>query len=114
MALMKADLNTAKEYADLVEDSSIATKIFNNIVEEYHKTKDTLLQITGDDELLDHTPNIKDSIRLRNPYVDPLSFIQVHLIKELRNAKEKGADTDLIVQVLHTINGIAAGLRNTG
>ena len=112
MALMKADLKTAKEYADLVEDPLIGERIFRNIVEEYNRTRDILLEITGDEELLDHTPNIKDSVRLRNPYVDPLNFIQIHLIKELRNQKDK--DSQLIVQVLHTINGIAAGLRNTG
>lgn len=112
MALMKADLKTAKEYADLVEDPLIGDRIFEDIVEEYNKTKSVLLEITGDEELLDQTPNIKDSVRLRNPYVDPLNFIQVHLIKELRSLKE--VDTQLVVQVLHTINGIAAGLRNTG
>ena len=112
MALMKADLKTAKEYAALVEDPLIGERIFGNIVEEFNRTRDILLEITGDEELLDHTPNIKDSVRLRNPYVDPLNFIQIHLIKELRNQKDK--DSQLIVQVLHTINGIAAGLRNTG
>lgn len=112
MALMKADLKTAKEYADLVDDPLIGERIFENIVEEYNKTKGILLEITGDEELLDHTPNIKDSVRLRNPYVDPLNFIQVHLIKELRTLKEP--DSQLIIQILHTINGISAGLRNTG
>jgi phosphoenolpyruvate carboxylase len=95
-----------------VEDKAIADRIFGNIVEEYERTKNILLQITEDDELLDHTPNIKDSVHRRNPYVDPLNFIQVELIKELRS--DEDPDDELLTQVLLTISGVAAGLRNTG
>ncbi|PLR95077.1 phosphoenolpyruvate carboxylase [Bacillus sp. T33-2] len=112
MALMKADITTAKEYTSLVEDKTIGERIFNNIVEEYSKTKDILLKITCDEELLDHTPNIKDSVYRRNPYVDPLNFIQVELIKELRSQEEP--DDELLTQVLLTISGVSAGMRNTG
>jgi len=112
MALMKADITTAKEYLLLVEDKTVAERIFANILEEYEKTKAILLKITGDKELLDHTPNIKDSVYRRNPYVDPLNFLQVHLIKELR--KQDGANEELLTEVLLTISGISAGLRNTG
>jgi phosphoenolpyruvate carboxylase len=112
MALMKADITTAKEYLSLVEDQGIATRIFSNIREEYEKTKEILLKITGDKELLDHTPNIKDSVYLRNPYVDPLNFLQVELIKQLR--QQEVPDEELLNEVLLTISGISAGLRNTG
>lgn len=112
MALMKADITTAQEYTSLVEDKAIADRIFANILEEYERTKNVLLQITEDEELLDHTPNIKDSVHRRNPYVDPLNFIQVELIKELR--KDEDPDDELLTQVLLTISGVAAGLRNTG
>ncbi|WP_425414760.1 phosphoenolpyruvate carboxylase [Peribacillus kribbensis] len=112
MALTKADITTAKEYAALVEDSTIGTRIFKNIKDEYKRTKKILLAISGDSELLDHAPNIKDSVKRRNPYVDPLNFIQVELIKELRSKEE--VDDELMTQVLLTISGIAAGLRNTG
>jgi phosphoenolpyruvate carboxylase len=112
MALMKADITTAKEYTELVQDKDIADRIFNNIVEEFNKTKNILLVITNDEELLDQTPNIRDSVFRRNPYVDPLNFIQVSLIKELR--KTENPDDELLTQVLLTISGIAAGLRNTG
>ncbi|HYK73808.1 MAG TPA: phosphoenolpyruvate carboxylase [Pseudoneobacillus sp.] len=112
MALMKADITTAKEYSALVDDQQIGERIFNNIVEEYNKTKKILLTITKDEELLDQTPNIKDSVHRRNPYVDPLNFIQVELIKELRKTNEP--NDELLTQVLLTISGIAAGLRNTG
>jgi phosphoenolpyruvate carboxylase len=112
MALMKADITTAQEYTSLVEDKSIADRIFSNILEEYERTRNILLQISEDEELLDHTPNIKDSVHRRNPYVDPLNFIQVELIKELR--KDENPDDELMTQVLLTISGVAAGLRNTG
>ena len=112
MALMKADITTAKEYLLLVHDKSIADRIFTNILEEYEKTKAILLKITGDSELLDHTPNIKESVFRRNPYVDPLNFLQVELIKELR--EQDNENDELLTEVLLTISGISAGLRNTG
>ncbi|MGO4889767.1 phosphoenolpyruvate carboxylase [Anaerobacillus sp. MEB173] len=112
MALMKADLTTAKEYAKLVEDQAIGERIYQNIVDEYNKTKEILLAISDNKELLDHTPNIKESVHLRNPYIDPLNFLQVELIKKMRESEEN--KEDLLIEVLLTINGIAAGLRNTG
>ncbi|MDL0436181.1 MULTISPECIES: phosphoenolpyruvate carboxylase [unclassified Niallia] len=112
MALMKADLTTAREYSSLVEDESIGTRIYENIKEEYNKTKAILLEISGEEELLDHTPTIQESVYRRNPYVDPLNFFQVELIKQLRD--QETPDPELLNQVLLTINGIAAGLRNTG
>lgn len=112
MALMKADLGTAKEYTSLVEDKDIAERIFADIKEEYKKTLDILLQISENQELLDHTPNIQESVRRRNPYVDPLNFLQVDLIQKMRESEEK--PEELLIEVLLTISGIAAGLRNTG
>jgi phosphoenolpyruvate carboxylase len=95
-----------------VEDQEIAERIFSDILEEYERTKAILLHITGAKELLDHTPNIKDSVHRRNPYVDPLNFLQVELIKQLR--KQDEPSEELITEVLLTISGISAGLRNTG
>ncbi|WP_102346233.1 phosphoenolpyruvate carboxylase [Bacillus sp. Marseille-P3661] len=112
MALMKADLQTAKEYIKLVEDQQMGERIFKNITDEYNTTKELLLAISDNQELLDHTPNIKESVHLRNPYVDPLNFLQVELIKELRESDEN--KDDLLTEVLLTISGVAAGLRNTG
>ena len=113
MALTKADLMTAKNYTSMVEDKTIADRIFGAIEKEYTETKEAILQITDQEELMEHLPNIQSSIRLRNPYVDPLSFFQVELISKLRQADEEQADR-LLQEVLLTINGIAAGLRNTG
>src|SRR5690625_3592137 len=112
MALMKADMKTAKEYLNLVEDPHVANRIFDDISEEYERTKSALLQISNNEELLDHVPNIKESVHLRNPYVDPLNFLQVALIGQLRET-ENPSD-ELVTEVLLTINGVAAGLVNTG
>ncbi|WP_260412534.1 phosphoenolpyruvate carboxylase [Alkalihalobacillus sp. TS-13] len=112
MALTKADVHTAKEYTALVGDQVLGERIFADIVEEYEKTKQVLLQITGDSELLDQQPTIQESVKLRNPYVDPLNFLQVELIKELREKETENEET--LTEVLLTISGIAAGLRNTG
>ncbi|MBD1383443.1 phosphoenolpyruvate carboxylase [Metabacillus arenae] len=112
MALMKADMTAAKKYTELVEDQSIAARIFGEIHKEYNLTKEILLKITDDRELLDRNPNIQESVKRRNPYVDPLSFLQVELISKLREDDEAGEE--VLTEVLLTINGIAAGLRNTG
>ncbi|MDO3681321.1 phosphoenolpyruvate carboxylase [Paenibacillus ehimensis] len=115
MALAKADLLIAKEYGSMIEDQAIAERIIRMIEEEYERTSDLILKITGQQEILDNVPVIQESIRLRNPYVDPLSYMQVQLLSELRPLREQGGDDSLLLrEVLLTINGIAAGLRNTG
>ncbi|TYR81520.1 phosphoenolpyruvate carboxylase [Priestia megaterium] len=114
MALTKADLMAAKEYTSMVNEQEIAERIFSEIEQEYKRTKEVILQITEQEELMDHVPNIQESIRLRNPYVDPLSFFQVEVISKLRKSDEQELNDDLLREALLTINGIAAGLRNTG
>lgn len=115
MALAKADLNIAKQYAGMVKDATVRDRIFTQIKEEYKRTLAFILDITGQQDILDNVPVIQESIRLRNPYVDPLSYMQVELLSELRKLREQeGNDTELLREVLLTINGIAAGLRNTG
>ncbi|WP_163528773.1 phosphoenolpyruvate carboxylase [Halobacillus ihumii] len=112
MALTKADIHTAQEYTTLVKDQDLGERIFQNIVEEYERTKQVLLKITGNEELLDQQPTIQESVKLRNPYVDPMNFLQVELIKDLREYGDDNEET--LTEVLLTISGIAAGLRNTG
>ena len=115
MALAKADLTIARQYAAMIQDDTIRARIFTLIEEEYARTKEMILKITGQEDILDNTPVIQESIRLRNPYVDPLSYLQVQLLAELRSLRaQNGDDADLLREVLLTINGIAAGLRNTG
>ncbi|TBL68355.1 phosphoenolpyruvate carboxylase [Paenibacillus thalictri] len=115
MALAKADLLIAEEYSGMMKDQAVAKRIFGLIREEYEKTSDLILKITGQQEILDNVPVIQESIRLRNPYVDPLSYLQVQLLAELRELRERNDDDAVLIrEVLLTINGIAAGLRNTG
>ncbi|KIL37999.1 phosphoenolpyruvate carboxylase [Gordoniibacillus kamchatkensis] len=115
MALAKADLLIAKQYGRMLKDQNVAKRIFTLIEQEYELTSYLILQITGQQEILDNVPVIQESIRLRNPYVDPLSYLQVELLSELRSLRDKNEDDALLLrEVLLTINGIAAGLRNTG
>jgi phosphoenolpyruvate carboxylase len=115
MALAKADMLIAKEYGSLVKEPQIAERIYTLIREEYDLSSSLILQISGQKEILDNVPVIQESIRLRNPYVDPLSYMQVELIKELREQRDHNEDDAILLrEVLLTINGIAAGLRNTG
>ncbi len=115
MAIAKADLTIAQEYANMCKDDAVRTRIFGMIEAEFNLTRDLVLQISDQQEILDNVPVIQESVRLRNPYVDPLSYLQVQLLSELRNIREDGSDdAELLREVLLTINGIAAGLRNTG
>lgn len=115
MALAKADLTIAREYGKMIKDRNVADRIFTLIEEEYELTSALILQITGQQDILDNVPILQESIRLRNPYVDPLSYMQVQLLTELRAMREQNReDETLLREVLLTINGIAAGLRNTG
>jgi phosphoenolpyruvate carboxylase len=115
MAVAKADLVIAKEYSAMTSNVEARDRIYGQIESEFKLTKELILKITGEAEILDDVPVIQESIRLRNPYVDPLSYMQVQLLSELRDMRERGEDdTELLREVLLTINGIAAGLRNTG
>jgi len=112
LALTRADMMTAREYAGLVNDKEAAKRIFSNIEEEYEKTLKIVLEVSGDSVLLEKAANVRDSSQKRNPYMDPLNLLQVKLIKEAR-AKEE-PDEELVIQTLLTVSGISAGLRNTG
>jgi phosphoenolpyruvate carboxylase len=111
MALAKADLTIGERYAELVEDETLRQAIWTPIRAEYERTRELVLAVTGQARLLDRTPVLQRSIERRNPYVDPLSFIQVELLHRLRRG---GASDELVRVMLLTINGIAGGLRNTG
>jgi len=111
MGLAKADLSIARLYAGLVADESLRERVFGMIVEEFERTKRMLLRLTGQTRLLEKNPVLARSIRLRNPYVDPLSLIQVALLRRKRAGED---DLNLNYALAATINGIAAGLRNTG
>lgn len=116
MSLLKADMGIAALYVDLVPDKAMAGEIFTLIRAEYKRTRDAVLSISGHQNLLDEEPITQQAVQLRNPYVDPLNYVQVEMLRRLRalpNADGDEAD-DLREVIRLTINGIAAGLRNTG
>ena len=111
MVLAKSDIAIASRYAELVSDESLRSRIFGAISAEHGRTVVALKQITGQDELLDANPLMQRSLRNRLPYIDPLNHLQVELLRRYRN----GADDESTRSSLHmSINGIAAGLRNSG
>ncbi|MDQ3007611.1 MAG: phosphoenolpyruvate carboxylase, partial [Chloroflexota bacterium] len=116
MSLLKADMDIAALYMELVPNKTVATKIFGQIREEYQRTHDTVLSISGHKNLLDAEPITQHAIQLRNPYVDPLNYIQVEMLRRLRALPDpESAKAQSLREVVGlTINGIAAGLRNTG
>jgi phosphoenolpyruvate carboxylase len=116
MSLLKADLGIAALYTGLVHDQAMAAAIFARLRAEYERTCRAVLAITGHAELMDDDPIIQRAIHLRNPYVDPLNYIQVEMLRRLRALPdpEAPAAEPLREVLVMTINGIAAGLRNTG
>jgi phosphoenolpyruvate carboxylase len=111
MALAKADMNIAQLYAALLPDEAVRTGIFTLLRDDFQRTRDAVLQITGQSHLLERNPVLARSIQLRNPYVDPMSIIQVEMLRR----KRAGDNTPELQRVIGaTISGISAGLRNTG
>jgi len=116
MSLLKADLGIAALYSGLVSDRHLAAGVFASVEAEYMRTRDAILEVTGHRELLDGDPVIQRSIHLRNPYVDPLNYLQIEMLRRLRALPDlESPEADALREVIVlTINGIAAGLRNTG
>ena len=111
MALGKVDVATARQYALLVTDTSLRERVFDMLEAELHLAIKTVLAVTGQKELLEKNQVLARSIRLRNPYVDPMHLIQVDMLQRKR-AGENTPDVNRAIAA--TISGISAGLRNTG
>ena len=116
MSLLKADMRISALYVDLVPDKKLANEIFSLIRDEYECTLEAVLSISGHQTLLELEPATRQAVHLRNPYVDPLNYIQVETLRRLRSLTDHDASQ---ANALHeimalTINGIASGLRNTG
>jgi phosphoenolpyruvate carboxylase len=111
MVLAKADLGIAGRYAGLVEDKALRERVFGEISAEWRRTTEALLAITGQSALLEKNPDLAALIRSRLPYIDPLNHLQIELIGRRR----RGDADEAVLEGVHlTINGVAAGLRNTG
>jgi phosphoenolpyruvate carboxylase len=116
MSLLKADMGIAALYANLVPDRALAERIFSKIKIEYELTRGKVLEVTGHKELMENEQVVRRSIDLRNPYVDPLNYIQVEMLHQLRtlSGADSAEEAALREVIVVTINGIASGLRNTG
>jgi len=116
MSLLKADMGIAALYSELVPNRALATAAFTRIGSEFVRTRESILRATGHAELMDGDPVIQRSVHLRNPYVDPLNYLQVEMLRRLRALADPDGDEAARYReiIVVTVNGIAAGLRNTG
>jgi phosphoenolpyruvate carboxylase len=111
MVLAKSDIAIASRYAELVTDAKLSQSIFSRLRQEWQASIDAVLAITRQQTLLESNPLLARSIRNRFPYIDPLNHVQIELLRRHR----AGDSEPGVVQGIHlSINGIAAGLRNSG
>jgi len=110
MVLAKSDMTIASRYSELA--GTLHQKFFPVIREEFELTREMVLKLTGNANLLEKDKTMQRAIMLRNPYVDPMSLLQVDLLARWR-AKER-EDDELLAALLASVNGIAQGLQNTG
>ncbi len=114
MALFKANKMTAKEYSQLAQDKASAHYIYQNIRQEYERTRQQILAITQMDNLLEDDIQLERSLKRREPYLDPLNHIQIQLLNNYRHARTEEQKNKCLTPLLHSINAISAGMRNTG
>jgi len=114
MSLGMADLRVAAAYAALVTPRAMGERIFSSMNQEFTHTRQAVLAITKQRRLLATNDVLQNAIRLRNPYVDPISLLQVRLLKQRRHARDRRSQRQLGRLLSLTINGIAAGMRHTG
>ncbi|MDR7295977.1 phosphoenolpyruvate carboxylase [Pelomonas aquatica] len=115
MVLAKSDLTLAERYVELVEDKKLGKRIFAAIRAEFERTQAALSLITGEDKRLAANPSLARSIEHRFPYIDPLNHLQVELMRRYRRIAADDPAMERVQRGIHlSINGIAAGLRNTG
>ncbi len=115
MALFKADMDIAREYAKLCEDPATGERVYDLIMREYQRTLFQILNVTGSHTLMPENPQLALSLARRNPYLDPLNHIQVQLLQRWRDTKLSEAERNIwLAPLLRSITAIAAGMRNTG
>lgn len=116
LTLRKADMEIAALYAELVQDARLRRRIFALLKAEFRRTEEAILAITGQKRILQREPVLLRSVELRNPYVDPLNYLQVEMLRRLRAdpamPEERAEALRTVVQL--TISGISGGLKNTG
>jgi phosphoenolpyruvate carboxylase len=111
MVLAKSSIAIASRYAELVPDAALRESIFRRIRAEWNDSIEAVLAITGQTRLLERNPLLERSMRHRFPYIDPLNHVQIELMRKSRAA----GSNEAVLRAIHlTINGISAGLRNSG
>ena len=115
MVLQKTDMAVGKLYLSCADNDDSSRRIFKQIQEEYERAQSAVLKIKKTRALLEKNLSLRQSLLLRNAYLDPISFIQVRFMKLYRNSKTTTAERRKLLGLLRsTVNGIAAGMRNTG
>jgi phosphoenolpyruvate carboxylase len=114
MASVKVDLDIARRYAELYDDEPARERIWSAIETEFELTLRELCAVRDEEHLLDREPILQRALARRNAFIDPLSFVQLELLRRLRAPGGDPDDPDLVRASLLAINGIAGGLRNTG
>jgi phosphoenolpyruvate carboxylase len=114
MSLFKADMIIASEYAELVEDRAVAERLFGLVRTEYERTVRNVLAIAQSDTLIGDNPSLAESLKRRNPYLDPLNHVQIAMLRRLRQTQDETERAHWLAPLLSSINAIAAGMRNTG
>jgi phosphoenolpyruvate carboxylase len=111
-SLAKTDLYIARRYDALCRPASLRKQISSRIEEEYQRTVRCVLEITESKQLLEHQPVLQESIRLRNPYVDPLNFLQIRFLEKWRRERQPSPELVRLLQI--TVGGVAFGMKSTG
>ena len=116
LTLLKADMRIAFRYALLVPNEKLRVRMFDLMAEEFSRTEHSILDITGQRSLLEREPVLARSVQLRNPYIDPLNYIQVEMIRRFRALEDKQSPEAAAIRTVIelTINGVSGGLKNTG
>jgi phosphoenolpyruvate carboxylase len=114
VSLAKTDLGIARQYAALVESAEVRKKIFGLIEDEYARSIEMVLAVNERKQLLENQPTLAQSIRLRNPYVDPLNYLQIRFLRVWRQASDTQRTEQLRRLLALTVKGVAAGMKSTG
>jgi phosphoenolpyruvate carboxylase len=115
MVLAKTDLGVASGYLELLTDASLRERMWAEVTAEHQRTLTAVLRVTGKRSLLADQPQLRETLRLRDPYIDPLSVLQAQMLARYRRLDEGDPERPALLEaILRSINGIAAGLQNTG
>jgi phosphoenolpyruvate carboxylase len=115
MVLAKTDLGVAGGYLDLVTDAGLRQRMWDEVTAEHERTVSAVLKVTGKRRLLADQPQLRETLRLRDPYIAPLSVLQAQMLARYRQLDESDPERPALLEaILRSVNGIAAGLQNTG